>query len=519
MLQVVWFKRDLRIHDHVPLATAASRGSLLCLYIVETAYWQLPDTSERQWAFVRESVEDLQQQVACLGGQMLVVAGEATEVMQQLRNRWGRFDLHSHEETGNHWTFQRDRAVRAWCEAQGQEWHEYPQFGVRRASKEKGRHSRDDWAKYWHHYVHTPLTNVPTGIEWANTRMPLASSLPITEEGWPKNIAQDPRPCFYRQAGGRRRALAVLNSFMTLRGEHYRGSISSPLTAESACSRLSTYLAYGCVSLKEVFERLTLAQAQAPSLYWENSLAAFESRLWWHCHFIQKLEDQPDIEWRNLHPAMASLQRVMETAYFEAWQNGRTGWPMVDACMRYLHCHGWINFRMRAMLVSIACYPLWLPWQPVALWLARLFTDYEPGIHYPQIQMQAGTTGINIPRIYNPTLQAQRLDPTGKFIRRWVPELDNVSRHWIHEPWKMGSRQQAHFGLVIGKDYPAPLVDYQHAARVAKQRLTDIRDHNFVQTSKVIGERHGSRKRSQTGRTKTTSRRKNVDESQLDLFE
>ncbi|MDF1763419.1 MAG: FAD-binding domain-containing protein, partial [Oleibacter sp.] len=135
-----------------------------------------------------------------------------------------------------------------------------------------------------------------------------------------------------------------------------------------------------------------------------------------------------------------------------------------------------------------------------------------------QIQMQSGTTGINIPRIYNPTLQAQRLDPSGKFIRQWVPELANVSTHWIHEPWKMGTRQQAQFGVVIGQDYPAPLVDFDHAARVAKLRLTEIRDQNFVQTSRLIGERHGSRKRSASRKPKTASRNKKTDTSQLDLF-
>ncbi|MDF1763050.1 MAG: deoxyribodipyrimidine photo-lyase, partial [Oleibacter sp.] len=361
MLQIVWFKRDLRIHDHAAIAAAAARGPVICIYIFEAAYWQLPDTSQRQWDFIRESLEDLQQQLLAVGGRLQLLAGDCADVFQQLRTQCGPFELHSHEETGNYWTFQRDRAVKAWCKTQQIDWHEHPQFGVRRASKTQGRHNRDDWANYWHQFMHSPLTPTPVSIEWADSRDETGFILNNNElpnsHSLPMRVSNDPLPCPYQQHGGRRRALAVLESFMTLRGERYRGSISSPLTAESACSRLSPYLAYGCISMKEVVKRLADAQVQVSSndlsqfqsnyqsKYWTGSLAAFESRLWWHCHFIQKLEDQPDMEWRNLHPAMASLQRTMNTTYFDAWQYGRTGWPMVDACMRYLHCHGWINFR------------------------------------------------------------------------------------------------------------------------------------------------------------------------------
>jgi deoxyribodipyrimidine photo-lyase len=143
--------------------------------------------------------------------------------------------------------------------------------------------------------------------------------------------------------------------------------------------------------------------------------------------------------------------------------------------MRYLHHHGWINFRMRAMLVSVATYSLSLPWQPVASWLAQQFVDFEPGIHYPQIQMQSGLSDQQVLRIYNPITQAFNLDEAGDFVRRWVPELAQVSTNWIFEPWKMPANIQAQVGWTRDYFYPAPLVDFEFAHRLAKQEITHLR--------------------------------------------
>ena len=185
---------------------------------------------------------------------------------------------------------------------------------------------------------------------------------------------------------------------------------------------------------------------------------------------MQKLEDEPSIEFRNFARVCDGLrENDFNDATFTAWCEGRTGYPMVDACMRSLVATGWLNFRMRAMLVSFASYHLWLHWRQTGLFLARQFLDYEPGIHWSQMQMQSGTTGINTLRMYSPTKQAQDQDPEGLFIRRWVPDLSKVPLPYLATPWKMDESVQRLAGCMIGVDYPQPIVDDKAAMKAASE--------------------------------------------------
>ena len=123
------------------------------------------------------------------------------------------------------------------------------------------------------------------------------------------------------------------------------------------------------------------------------------------------------------------------------------------------------------MLISVASYPLWLHWKPVVDWLATQFVDYEPGIHWSQVQMQSGTTGINTTRVYNPIKQAMDHDPHGEFVRQWLPVMQRVPDAWIFEPWKMPQMIQEKCWVIIGRDWPMPIVELASATREAKQRM------------------------------------------------
>ena len=169
---------------------------------------------------------------------------------------------------------------------------------------------------------------------------------------------------------------------------------------------------------------------------------------------------------------------------------------MIDAGMRALKIHGWINFRMRAMLMSFASYQLWLDWRKTAPFLARQFIDFEPGIHYSQAQMQSGVTGINAIRIYSPKKQAVDQDPEGIFIRKYCPELSRVPITDLAEPDRMPPLLASAQGFVIGRDYPAPIVDPEESYHQARERIFTWRERPSVKrAAQGVYQKHGSRKR------------------------
>jgi len=547
-VQLVWFKRDLRVQDHAPLAAAARAGAVLPVYIVEPSLWRQPDSAAQHWGFIRESLADLDAALRATGlphARLHVLVGEAVPVLDALHRQLGIAALHAHEETGNAHTYARDEAVRRWARDHGISVHEARQFGVIR-----GLRDRDRWLAHRERLMAAPQAPWPPPalafapgpgdptMEPGRQHEPVAwhwSGGAFVPTPWPHAAALglDPWEPPNRQRGGRRTGEATLADFLDGRAARYRGGISSPLSAPDACSRLSPYLAYGVLGLREVVqatrERRADAAGSTPDAAHARRLAAglraFESRLYWRCHFIQKLESEPALQWRNLHRGYDGLREDdWNPARFEALQQGRTGWPLVDACVALLRDTGWLNFRMRAMLVSVAAYPLWLHWTGVGHWLARLFLDYEPGIHWPQMQMQSGTTGINATRVYNPIKQALDHDPHGVFVRRWLPALRRVPDGWLFEPWRMPPDLQQRCGVTVGRDIPAPPVDLEQALRGAKARLHGRRAQPSVHAlADAVVRRHGSRRgmpagRDEQGREPASRRRSPPPPNQLSLW-
>jgi len=500
-VQLVWFKRDLRIEDHRPLIEASRRGPVLPVYIVEAEYWLLPDSSHRQQQFVAESLRDLHAQLAQRGQGLLVMQGRAVEVMEMLHARWKFAAVFAHQETGNAWTFERDKAVRAWARERKVELHEYPQFGVVRGLRE-----RTGWAGGWERFMAEAALAPPPALS------PLVEAEP-PDQPFAEAPAKYAMDCPQRQRGGLEKGARVLDGFLAERSVRYRGGISSPLSAQTAGSRLSPHIAYGTLSLRQIAQRtrITMGQAkEAGDTRWAQSLRHFDQRLHWHCHFIQKLEQQPRLEFENVHRGFDGMrENDFSQEKFCAWSEGRTGYPLIDACMRFLIHTGWLNFRMRALLMSFAAYHLWLHWREPSLHLARLFTDYEPGIHYNQCQMQSGTTGINTLRIYNPVKQARDQDPEVLFVRRWVPELRDVPPERCFEPWKLGQAERKRFGA---ESYVEPIVDHQRAARQAKRILAEYRARpGFAEQAREVQRTLGSRKRPESSRRRSSQK-------QLQLF-
>ncbi|MEM1422494.1 MAG: FAD-binding domain-containing protein [Planctomycetota bacterium] len=504
---IVWFKRDLRTEDHAPLACACAEAvgnsgdhAVVCLAVLEPSVMGADDWAEQHTRHLYASLRELDARLRTLGTRLTVVRGEAVDalrsVVERLREHDALVRLWSHQETGNAITFARDRRVASWARGCGVEWTELPQNGVVR-----GLRDRDGWAARWQERMDRPIVPDPERVLCVSGAVP----------GWDFGVIPDTRPDPSRQRAGLTAARETLDSFLSERGVNYRADMASPVTGFDGCSRLSAHLAFGEVSVRRVhhaLENRRRALMDEPSSArdprWLKSLSSFQSRLRWHCHFMQKLETEPAIEHRNMHRAYDGLRTEDSGAWsdeertrYEAWRDGRTGYPFVDACMRCLLATGWMNFRMRAMLVSFASNHLWLHWRPTGLHLARLFLDYEPGIHWSQMQMQSGTSGINTLRIYNPIKQGQDQDPDGSFIRRWVPELARVDGKAVHEPWKRGGGDQ---GSLFASDddagaYPEPIVDHISAYRTARDRLHAVRKRQDARAeSRRVYLKHGSRK-------------------------
>jgi deoxyribodipyrimidine photo-lyase len=519
---VVWFKKDLRLSDHAPLVWAAEQArlqsvdtvaengsSVLPLWVYEPQAWQQPDASARHLGFANECLAELQTQIAAANGTLLRCHGDMLQVLAQLKAALGTFTLVSHEETGNGWSYTRDKSVAQWCKAQGVLWREFPSNAVIRALHVRGG-GRDRWSAHWAARMQTPPLDVPHSVPWLPLP-PALQALHCGELSAPQLGMQDV-DAPQRQRGGRSQVEGDLFSFLGHRGQNYRAEMSSPLTGADSCSRISPHLAWGTLSIKEAVYATWARRTQLMAMPREArptgflaSLKSFEGRLHWHCHFIQKLESESAIEFRNVHRGFDNLRNEgvltpEEETKLIAWATGCTGYPFVDACMRSLQATGWINFRMRAMLVSFASYHLWLHWRATGCHLARLFTDYEPGIHWSQFQMQSGVTGINTVRVYNPVKQSYDQDPDGIFIRTWLPELAHLAPEFIHEPWK---------APVPPANYPAPIVDLQTAARAAKERIYGKKAEKAVKDeAQTVYQKHGSRNPAREGVRKRAAPRK-----------
>ncbi|MDE3236860.1 MAG: deoxyribodipyrimidine photo-lyase [Bacteroidota bacterium] len=465
-INIVWLKRDIRSQDHQPLQLA-EQSSLpyLIIYIFEPSVIAYPDTSNRHLQFQYHSLLKLNQKLQPFHRSVLLFYAEALAVFSHILQQYKISHIFSYQESGTAFTFERDKAVGQYCKGNGITWKQCQRDGIVRGLK-----NRQGWDQQWYATMEAPIV---VNKYSPGQPLPMPNPFPLPKDlldqlyHYPKKF----------QPPGEDNALSYLESFVRERGKNYSRHISKPLESRTSCGRISPYISWGNISVKQAYQ---LVRAHSKIVAYKKPFHDFLTRLKWHCHFIQKFEMECSYEYQCINAGYELLQHPVNEAFIRAWKTAQTGFPLIDACMKCLQETGWLNFRMRAMLVSFLCHHLNQDWRTGTYHLANLFLDYEPGIHYPQFQMQAGTTGINTIRIYNPVKQSKEHDPDGLFIKKWLPQLEPVPASFIHEPHKMTLIEQQMFHVYIGKDYPAPLVDITTSARVARTGIWGHRNNELV---------------------------------------
>lgn len=476
---VVWLKRDLRFTDHEPMYVALKENlPVLLMYCFEPSIMNYDDSDVRHWRFVYQSIADMQTKLTKHHTSIAVFHSEFLPTLKGLAKYYTIKSIFSHQEIGNRMTYDRDIHVQKFCIDSQIKWMEYQTNGIVRKLK-----SRKNWEKLWKE----KMEESPKLIDEEKWHfMQLEPHVYDTLKG--PSLSDEittNHPSF--QPGGETNAWKYLDSFLTQRHINYSKHISKPALSRKSCSRISPYLSYGNISMRMVYQH-TMKHAESSKN--KRGLLNFISRLHWHCHFIQKFEDECRMEFENINSAYDNLVKTKNEEYILAWQRGKTGVPIVDACMRCLIETGYINFRMRAMVVSFFVFNLWQDWRELH-YLARQFLDYEPGIHYPQLHMQSGVTGINTIRIYNPIKNSKEHDPEAVFIKTWIPELKNVPINLIHESWKMSTMEQALYEVQIGIDYPNPIIAIEASRKAASEVVWSYRKNEEVKKEgKRILEKH-----------------------------
>ena len=467
-MHIIWFRRDLRLSDNEIVSQAtANNAEVLPCFIIDPWFYQWKDIGKARVRFLFESLEDLDNNLQKLGSKLYLFEGNAVDILQQLTNELitqsYQPKLYFNRDVQVEYGIERDKSIVDFHQQNNLEYH----IGLNNFIQPNER--REEWFNEYYTYQRGELHPTPTHI---NTPQ-LSLNVPqLTIE----QLKQKYRSFWETEIyfpGGETESTAILNSFLSSRFKGYHWKLSRPWLAQKrSTSHLSPYLTFGTISTRTVYQRTKKRAEELEKQPTSGfSLKAFRDRLRWRDSFNQRLYSHPEIAYINRYSEFDEYYKPdpltpEKQELFEAWCEGMTGFPMVDASMRQLERMGWMNFRMRAMCATFLTINCGVSWHHGAQHFMNYLIDGDLAIDNWQWQMQAGITNplSDTFRIYNPTKNIKEKDPELNFIYHWVEELRGYSLPEILA------------GEYINESpYPQPMIDWSQTRKVNGKIVSDLR--------------------------------------------
>jgi deoxyribodipyrimidine photo-lyase len=441
---LVLFNRDLRVHDHPALAAAAKAGRTVPLFVFDERLLASRYAAPNRVAFMLEALADLDERLRRVGGRLFVRSGDPVREAVAVARECGARQLHVSADWSAYARAREERLARA-CEEERIEFVAHPGVTIVSPGAVTPAGGGDHFkvfSPYHRAWSGLPLREVAAAprrlavpAKLKAGRLPMLDSL----------LRGTPSPG--RLSGGESEGRRRMGAFLRDGVGHYEDR-HDDLPGDGT-SRLSAYLRWGCVSPLELAREAGERRGGAP----------FVRQLCWRDFHHQVLAATPSLPRRDYRPRRDRWSKSKRA--YEAWQEGRTGYPLVDAAMRQLAAEGFMHNRARMTVASFLCKDLYVDWRPGAWHFWDLLTDGEIANNAGNWQWVAGTGNDTRPnRVLNPVRQAERFDPGGHYVRRYLPELESVRGKAIFRPWAMEGFERL--------DYPEPLVDHDEAAAAFK---------------------------------------------------
>jgi deoxyribodipyrimidine photo-lyase len=446
-MQIWWMRRDLRLEDN-PALTAALQagGGLVPAFILDERL--LARSAEKRLGFLFGGLRALEEQLRGLGSGLVVRAGDPAAALARLAAECGAQAVYAEADVSP-FARRRDAAV-----AQAVDLRLVEGLGVHPTAAVK----RADGGPYT---VFTPYSRAWKNLSFPGTRHPAPTALPPLprlESGMLPDL-----PATAGFAPGEREAKRRLAAFLD--GPVFAYADDRNRMNIDGTSALSPYLRFGMLSARNAARAVLQAEQAAPDGEARAGCQTWLTELIWREFYQAILYHFPHVLKAAYNPALRNIPWRDAPADLAAWQEGRTGYPVVDAGMRQLRETGWMHNRVRMITASFLVKDLLISWQEGEAWFLRQLVDGDPAANNGGWQWTAGTGTDAAPyfRIFNPILQGKKFDPEGGYVRRWVPELAGVAQKYLHAPWEMPESEQRACGVVIGRQYPMPMVDHAMA--------------------------------------------------------